>query len=339
MPFGFSIFGGSISFDPATDIPSLAGKVIFITGGTCFAQMNCTSANTPPTGNVGLGKETVLRLAHHNPAHIYLSARTESKALNAIKDIQTAVPNCPPITFLQCDLTSLPSVQNAAQQFVRKEKRLDILILNAGIMATPPGTTEQGYEIQFGTNHIGHALLTKLLIPTMVETAELPGADVRVVSLSSAGHALASVTKGIDFSQLKTDMASSFTMTRYGQSKLANILFIKGLAKQYPNITAVSVHPGIVNTDLYQSMSTWSILGGAVDMVRRRFYTSVQDGAKNQLWACVARRGTEAKGEVESGEYYTPVGVQGQGSRFANDEELAEKLWVWTEAELEGYTL
>ena len=290
-------------------------------------------------GNVGLGKETVLQLAHHNPAHIYLSARTESKALDAIKDIQAAVTNCPPITFLQCDLTSLPSVQNAAQQFARKEKRLDILILNAGIMATPPGTTEQGYEIQFGTNHIGHALLTKLLMPTLFETAELPDSDVRVISLSSAGHALAPVTKGIDFSELKTDMASSFTMTRYAQSKLANVLFIKELAKLNPKITAVSVHPGIVNTDLYQSMSGWSVLGNAVDIARRRFYTTVQDGAKNQLWACVARKCTEAKGEVKSGEYYIPIGVEGQGSRFTKDQELAEKLWLWTEAELESYTL
>ena len=292
-----------------------------------------------PKGNVGLGKETIIQLAHHNPAHIYLAARTESKALEAIKDIQTAVPNCPPLTFIQCDLTSLPSVQNAAEQFVRKEKRLDILILNAGIMATPPGTTEQGHEIQFGTNHLGHALLTKLLIPTMVETAELPDADVRVVAVSSAGHGFAPVTKGIDFAQLKTDMASSFTLTRYGQSKLANILFIKGLAKQYPQITAVSVHPGIVKTDLYESMSTWSLVGSAIGIAKERFYTSVQDGAKNQLWACVGRRGTEAKGEVQSGEYYTPVGVSGQGSRFTNDEELTEKLWVWTEAELEKYTL
>jgi retinol dehydrogenase-12 len=226
-------------------------------------------------------------------------------------------------------------VQNAAQLFARKEKRLDILILNAGIMATPAGTTEQGYEIQFGVNHMGHALLTKLLMPTLFETAELPNSDVRVISLSSAGHAMAPVTKGIDFPQLKTDMASSFTTTRYAQSKL----FIKELAKQYPKITAVSVHPGIVNTALYQSMVDWSIVGNAIDTARRLLYTSVQDGAKNQLWACVARRGTEAKGDVESGQYYTPVGVQGQGSRFTNNEELAEKLWVWTEAELEEYTL
>jgi len=319
MPFGFSLFGGSIPFNPSTDIPSLAGKVIFITGG-----------------NAGLGKESALQLAHHNPAHIYISARTESKALKAIEEIQAAVPDCPPITFIQCDLASLPSVQTAAQLFARKEKRLDILMLNAGIMATPPGTTEQGYEIQFGTNHMGHALLTKLLMPTLSQTAGLPNSEVRVISLSSAGHAAA---RGIDFSQLKTDMASSFTMTRYGQSKLANILFIKELAKQNPNITAVSIHPGIVRTDLYASAQKWSVLGGALGVVRQKMFTSLEDGVKNQLWACTARRGTEGKGEIASGEYYTPIAVQGQGSRLANNEKLAEKLWIWTEAELQSYTL
>lgn len=229
-------------------------------------------------------------------------------------------------------------MQKAAREFVPKEKRLDILILNAGIMATPPGTTEQGYEIQFGTNHVGHALLTKLLIPTMLQTADT-GADVRIVSLSSAGHAMAPMGKGIVFDQLKTDMASTFTMSRYGQSKLANILFIKELAKQYPQITAVSVHPGIVNTELYRSTAKWAVVGGTVDLMRKWAWTSVQDGAKNQLWAATARKGTEGKGEVESGEYYTPIGVSGQGSKWTKDAALAEKLWIWTEAELATYTL
>jgi retinol dehydrogenase-12 len=214
---------------------------------------------------------------------------------------------------------------------VKREKRLDVLILNAGIMASPPGTTEQGYEIQFGTNHIGHALLTKLLLPTLLETAKAPGADVRVVSLSSAGHALAP-GKGILFDQLKTDMASTWTMTRYGQSKLANVLFAKELAKRYPQITAVSLHPGVVNTELYRSTSKWFLVGRLMDVAKKWAYTSVQDGAKNQLWAATAK-------EVKSGEYYTPVGVTGQGSRLSGDEKLAEKLWVWTEGEIEQYTL
>ena len=200
-------------------------------------------------------------------------------------------------------------------------------------MATPPGTTEQGYEIQFGTNHVGHALLTKLLLPTLLETAKEPGADVRVVSLSSAGHTLAPMGKGIVFEELKGDMAAYWTVTRYGQSKLANVLFVKELAKRNPQITAVSLHPGIVNTELYRSTNKWFVVGRVIDLARRWGYTTVQDGAKNQLWAATAREG------VTSGEYYTPVGVTGQGSKLSNDAGLAEMLWDWTEKEIDVYSL
>lgn len=150
---------------------------------------------------------------------------------------------------------------------------------------------------------------------------------------------MAPLGKGILFNELKTDMAPSFTVSRYGQSKLANVLFAKELAKQYPRITAVSVHPGVVNTELYRSTAKWAVLGGMMELARKYAYTSVQDGAKNQLWAATARKGSEAKGEVESGEYYTPVGVAGQGSKLTKDEALANKLWTWTEAELAEYSL
>ena len=127
-------------------------------------------------------------------------------------------------------------------------------------------------------------------------------------------------------------MASTWTLIRYGQSKLANVLFAKELARRYPQLKAVSVHPGIVNTELYRSTSRWFVVGKFIDVARRWAYTTVQDGAKNQLWA--------ATGEgVKSGEYYTPVGVMGQGSRLSSDMELAETLWLWTEEAIERYTL
>ncbi|TVY56627.1 putative oxidoreductase, partial [Lachnellula suecica] len=237
MLYGLVSVGG-VSFTPAKDIPELYKKVIFITGG-----------------NVGLGKESALQLARHEPERIYLSCRDAAKADAAILDIQMVVPHTP-ITFIQCDLTSLSSIQAAAKEFLSKESRLDILMLNAGIMAVPPGTTREGYEVQFGTNHVGHALLTKLLMPVMLETAKLPEADVRVVALSSIGHTMAP-TQGIVFEGLKSENGGCGTsMARYGQSKLANILFVRELQRRYGDkgITAVAVHPGVVNTELYRTV-------------------------------------------------------------------------------------
>lgn len=263
--------------------------------------------------------------------------------MSAIKDIEASFSQAtpPPITFIKCDLSSLPSVQNAAREFIAKEKRLDILILNAGVMAIPAGTTEQGYEIQFGTNHMGHALLTKLLLPTLLKTAEQPGSDVRVISLASIGH-VGAPRSGIVFNQLKTpmDAITDSTFARYGQSKLANILFAKELSRRYADkgITAVSIHPGVVATDLYRTAVHWPVIGSLIGLAKGYLYTSVEDGAKGQLWAATAPKG-DAWGQVKSGEYYTPVGVAGQGSSTSNDPRLAEKLWEWTEKELESYTL
>ncbi len=286
-------------------------------------------------GNIGLGKQSILQLAKHNPKTIYLGARTQEKALAAIAEIKEAVPNAS-IEYIHCDLADLSSVQQCAKDFTSKNSRLDILLLNAGIMLVPAALTKDGYETQFGTNHVGHALLTKLLLPTLLKTAEEPGADVRVISLSSLGHMFAP-SSGISFAELKTPMASTFSVRRYGQSKLANILFASEMAKRYPSITTVAVHPGVVDTNLYQTMNgSWMGFWGLFGKVQRYIYTSVEDGAKNQLWAATAPRGIE-QGQVKSGEYYVPVGIAGQGTKSAYDQELAEKLWTWTEKEIDGY--
>lgn len=112
--------------------------------------------------------------------------------------------------------------------------------VQSGIMAVPWSKTEDGYEIQFGTNHVGHALLTKLLLPTLLKTAEEPNSDVRVINVSSEGHMLA---PGIIYDQ---DTLESYqTWRRYGQSKLANIFHARELQRRYPQITATSLHPGV----------------------------------------------------------------------------------------------
>lgn len=275
-------------------------------------------------------------LAQHNPTKIYCAARTEEKALKTIQELKEAQPNAP-IEFLKLDLTDLKSVQDAARTFLAKESRLDLLFLNAGIMAAPAATTKEGYEIQFGTNHVGHALLTKLLLPTMLKTAELPGADVRTIWLSSRGHMMPP-NPPVQFDKVKSDMSDTMTWKRYGQSKLSNLLYASQLAKRYPQILSVALHPGMVDTPLYQSFFGNSAIVqgimGSLKFVLRGIYLSVEDGAKNQLWAATAPRT-----EVTNGAYYDPVGVEGTRSAASRDDKLGEELWEWTEKELAPYTL
>ncbi|KAK0610182.1 hypothetical protein B0T17DRAFT_593960 [Bombardia bombarda] len=310
------IFQASLShYNPATEIPSLTGKVILVTGG-----------------NAGLGKQSVLQFAKHSPAHIWMGARSLSKAQAAIDEIRKEVPSAN-ITALQLDLTSFASIRAAAATVVSQSDRLDILMLNAGIMATPPGLTTEGYEIQFGTNHVGHALLTKLLRPLLLKTTTLPNADVRVVVLSSAGHniPLRGPSGPIDYATIKTEQAEHYSALRYGQSKLANVYFAQQMAKHYPQILTVAAHPGTVRTDLAVALEKKNVLWWLVVKLLELQAYPVEDGAKSQLWAATA-----LKERIENGRYYVPVGKGGNESPVAKDEAKSAKLWEWTEAELEG---
>ncbi|KAM6504657.1 hypothetical protein FSOLCH5_015392 [Fusarium solani] len=304
-----------VPFNPDKDIPDLSGKVILVTGG-----------------NVGLGKQTILQLSKHNPAHIFLAARTESKALAAIEDIRKAVPDAAPITYLNLDLTSFDSIKKAAKDFHAQSQQLHILINNGGIMATPAGTTKEGYEIQFGTNHVGHALLTKLLLPTLKKTAAAttPPQDVRIVNLSSSFENKAPATNTYEFDKLKTDMASTPTFVRYGISKIANIHHARALSRRHPEIRSIAVHPGVVNTNLTNGpAASWPIMKLILPLAGF-FSTNVWNGTKNQLWAAVSP-------DAKSGEFYYPVGVTGKGTKQSGDKALEEALWDWTEKELEGH--
>lgn len=278
-------------------------------------------------GNTGLGKETVLQLAKHNPKEIYLAARTPSKAEAAIEDIKKVVPNGN-ISYLKMDLTSFSSIKEAAEEFNRKSDRLDILINNAGIMAVPYSKTKEGYEIQFGTNHMGHALLTKLLLPKLLKTAEQPDSDVRVIDVSSEGHMMA---PGIIYDQGKLE--SYLTWRRYGLSKLANILHARELQRRYPSITATSLHPGVIATDLYASQLQNNIIMKVFLPFIKPFFLDVPNGAKNQLWAATA-----PKDEVKKSYYWKPVGSASKGSPYhAQKEPLAKELWEWTEEQIKKW--
>jgi NAD(P)-dependent dehydrogenase (short-subunit alcohol dehydrogenase family) len=238
------------------------------------------------------------------------------------------------MTFVEMDLSSLRSVKNAiAKSF--KHDRLDILMNNAGIIAKPPLLSVDGYEIQFATNYLGHAMLTKQLLPFLLKAAEQPGSDVRIVSNTSDGYEFHRMIKGgISFEELASGSTMSRwilgTWQRYAQSKLATILFAAELARRYPQLTSVVIHPGVVSTPMLSGMSltsfwftkitTW--LSGTPIM-------KPHEGAYNQLWCAAGAK----KGELRNGGFYRPVGrdetskLVGEGANM----ELAVKLWEWTE--------
>ncbi|KAF4212153.1 hypothetical protein CNMCM6805_002126 [Aspergillus fumigatiaffinis] len=304
----FGLLGAS--FDPRRDITDLSGKVIFVTGG-----------------NTGLGKETILQLAHHRPSRIYLGARNATKARDAIADIQRQLSTSADIRHIPLDLASFASIRSAAEKFTSECDRLDILILNAGTMGNPPTTTEEGYEVQFGTNHIGHFLLTKLLLPVLQKTAASPAStDVRVVTLASLANCAA---PSYDVMTSTDALLAASTWTRYAASKAANILFASELARRYPKILSVSVHPGTVTSNLYEQAKASSPVSKCGVAALSLFFRSVRSGALNQLWAAGVKREL-----LTNGAYYIPIGNHAKNNKYATDADMAKRLWEWTEAQI-----
>lgn len=295
------------SFNCATQIPSLAGKVILITGA-----------------NSGLGKQSALELSQHNPAHIWMAARSPEKGIAAVADVQKAVPSAS-VSFLKLDLGSFESIKAAASNFLKAADRFDMLFLNAGILGAPAGKTDDGVEIHMGTNHLGHALLLKLLTPLLIKTAET--SDVRVMCLSSIGYKHSPT--GIPFDRLKTLDESISPIHRYMHSKLANLLYAKAVAKRYPQFTTVAIDPGSVDTQLFKREPGDDMIRHLQTNVAPKSVRGVDEGVKNQMWAATAEG-------VKSGEYYEPIGVGEVVGGFGKDEGMADELWEWTQRELQG---
>lgn len=304
-------FGG-VSFTPATDIPSLEGRHILVTGG-----------------NGGLGKQAIIDLIPHGPAVIWLAARGAGRAQAAADSLTIPAGSPTRVKALEMDLTSLDSVRAAAQTVLAESPRLDVLMANAGVMMTPEGVTAEGYEIQFGTNHVGHFLLTKLLLPLLEKTAAAPNGDARIVILSSMGYRMRPAG-GVNYTTVKGTAPTINTFARYGQSKIANIWMGTELARRYPQILTVSVHPGSVASNLTDSLSQTlnPVSRGMLWGYNKAIAVSVPKGAKNQLWAATAPR----EGIV-NGEFYVPVGSAGVMDELARDGAKAKELWEWSEKE------
>ncbi|CAH0044395.1 unnamed protein product [Clonostachys solani] len=291
--------------------PDLSGKVIIVTGGSS-----------------GLGKESALQLAKYSPRTIYITARTAARGNAAIDEILREVPSAHGILkFLELDLGSLESVRRAADTFLAQADRLDVLMNNAGLMASPPGLTADGYEVQFGSNYVGPALFTKLLMPIIERTAALSGSDTRVINLSSELFKQAPKV-GLLLDQCKTPLNDISGLARYGHAKLADHYHTLILSREYPATMFVSIHPGVVNTGLLDDLKKrrpW--LGMCISALASLFMTDVHKGAQAQLWAS-----TTTRESLKSGAFYN------QHRKEYTDAVLfqvdsAKKLWEWTEAE------
>jgi NAD(P)-dependent dehydrogenase (short-subunit alcohol dehydrogenase family) len=293
----------------AEDIPDQRGRTVVITGA-----------------NSGIGLEAAKVLAAHG-ARVVLAGRDRGRTVRAAEEVSAAAAGEQAETA-ELDLASLESVRAAAADIRARFPRLDLLINNAGIMFTPHGLTKDGFELQFGTNHLGHFALTGLLLPALLE---VPGS--RVVTVSSNGH------RGgrINFDDLmRTRHYSRYTA--YGQSKLANLMFTYELQRRLSaagaQTIATAAHPGTARTQLTRHMSP---LAGASMSDRFRALNSwwVQDAAKGALPTLRAATDPAATG----GAYYGPDGllqltgypVLVRSSLRSQNAEAQRRLWAESE--------
>jgi NAD(P)-dependent dehydrogenase (short-subunit alcohol dehydrogenase family) len=211
-----------------TDIPDQSGRVVIVTGA-----------------NSGIGLETARELARKG-AHVVLACRSQARADEALADIRSGLPEAQ-IDFLALDLADLDQVRAFAALVRERFDRLDLLINNAGVMVPPAGKTKQGYELQFGVNHIGHFALTGMLFDLLLVTD-----GARIVNVSSTAHRFGRM----NFDDLDFNARGYNASAAYGQSKLANLLFTSELARKITEASArvrvVAAHPGWTQTNLQQ---------------------------------------------------------------------------------------
>jgi NAD(P)-dependent dehydrogenase (short-subunit alcohol dehydrogenase family) len=279
------------------DVPAQSGKCFIVTGA-----------------NTGIGFE-VSRVLAQRGARVIMACRSKEKADQAIARIKQLTPAAE-LAFLPYDQSDLESIREAANR-LENEARIDALVNNAGVMTPPLTRTKQGFELQFGVNHLGCFALTSLLLPKLAKTK-----GSRVVVTSSFAHRHAN----IDWDDLNAKKSYNRTQ-RYAASKLANALFFFELDRRLrasgSTVMAVGCHPGFAATDLGRHMGPLQILLPMVGL----FLNNAVNGAWPTLQA--------ATGRVTSGSYYGPIGfggirgASGEASRSAQaqDRELARQLW------------
>nr|BFE54462.1 oxidoreductase [Saccharothrix mutabilis subsp. capreolus] len=291
------------------DIPDQTGRTVLVTGA-----------------NSGLGLRTAEVLAGKG-ARVLMACRSPERGQRALERVGNKAE------LVELDLADLGSVHDAAKAVRERTDRLDVLVNNAGVMAVPLGRTADGFERQFGTNHLGHAALTWLLMPLLKATPH-----ARVVTVSSMAHQLGA----IDLADPNYEVRRYSSWGAYGQSKLANLLFARELERRCRtagvDVTSVAAHPGVTATELSTNMarSRRNPVMSVGAKISDFFAQSVEMGTLPQLYAATAP-------DVVGGAYYGPDGFRGMrghptrsgSTAAAKDELAASRLWDLT-AKLTG---
>ncbi|KAL3282813.1 hypothetical protein HHI36_005978 [Cryptolaemus montrouzieri] len=286
----------------------------------CMSKVRLDGKTAIVTGcNTGIGKETAKDFFQRG-AKVIMACRNVASANQAAEDIKRRSENSIPgeLQVVELDLSSLESVRRCAGELIEKEDRIDILVNNAGLMMSPYTKTKDGYELQFATNHLGHFLFTLLLLPKMVQSR-----PARIVTVSSRLHEGGE----IDFNDLNSSNKTYNALKAYRQSKLANILFTKELARRLAenditNLNTYSLHPGVIASDLSRHLN--GIMPGVrriYDFLTRLFSKNVEQGAQTSIY-CAVDEGCEK----ETGLYYAECRVK-QPSCAAKNAEDARKLF------------
>jgi NAD(P)-dependent dehydrogenase (short-subunit alcohol dehydrogenase family) len=308
-------FGAASTTDEVLNGVNLRGKRVLVTGVSA-----------------GLGVETARALAAHG-AEVVGAARDLPKAQKATEQVRAQAANGGSLSLIELDLASLQSVRRCADQLLAAGKPFDRIIANAGVMACPKGTTKDGFETQFGTNHLGHFVLVNRI-------ASLLNSGGRLVNLSSAGHRFADV----DLDDPNFEHTRYEEFLAYGRSKTANILFAVEFDRRHKarGVRAAAVHPGGIQTELGRYMTaevrdkmianiTASLPKGAPPFS----WKTIPQGAATSVWAaCVAD--AEAVGgryceDCHVAEISTTPGLRGGVQPYALDQKRAQALWQKSE--------
>ena len=268
-----------------------------IQGKTCIV----TGANT------GIGRQSAEELARRG-AHVFVTGRSLEKIQPVVDEIRASTKN-PNVEGHALELGNLAAVKRSAETWLERGLPLHVLLNNAGL-ASQKGLTEDGFELHFGVNHLGHFLWTQLLLQRMMDSA-----PARIIHVSSNAHYEAK--KGIDFDALRQSASSFVSLQEYAVSKLANVLYTKELARRFgpQQITALSLHPGVIATDIWRAMPR------PVGWLLGKSLPGPKQGAETSVFCA-----TSPEVIAHNGAYFDACSPR-HPSRFAQDETLSRKLW------------